>query len=154
MLWLIVEQVTPLALIGVGEGTLRPRPSRQRTSPGWRTVSPCGRLITVVAPPELSRGCGVRGALQVSHFCRCPVEGAERADAAGFAAEPGPGGTAGVEDVIVGWPEAVREEALAQVEPDPLDGVELGGVGRQEDRGEVGRDRQSLWRYASRHGPR
>ena len=55
-----------------------------------------------------------------------PVEGAERADAAGFAAEPGPGGTAGVEDVIVGRPEAVREEALAQVEPDPLDGVELG----------------------------
>jgi hypothetical protein len=39
----------------------------------------------------------------------------------------------------------VREEALAQIEPDPLDGVELGRVGRQEDRGEIGRDRPYHW---------
>ena len=35
--------------------------------------------------------------------------------------------------------EAQREEALAQVEPDPLDRVELGAVGRQDDEGDAGR---------------
>ena len=84
---------------------------------------------------------------------RGPVEGAEGADAAGFVAEAVPGGAAGVEDVVVARPEAVREEALAQVEPDPLDRVQLGRVGRQEDRGEVGRARRAPWRCASRRGP-
>lgn len=35
--------------------------------------------------------------------------------------------------------EAQREEALAQVEPDALDGVELGAVGRQDDKADGGR---------------
>ena len=38
--------------------------------------------------------------------------------------------------------EAQREEALAEVEPDALDRVELGAVGRQHDEGDVGRDRE------------
>ena len=36
-----------------------------------------------------------------------------------------PGGAAGGKDVVVARPEAVREEALAAIEPDPFDGVQL-----------------------------
>ena len=72
---------------------------------------------------------------------RCgPIEGAEGADAAGLGEERVPGRAAGIQDVVVGRPEAVREEALAEVQPDPLDRVELGGIGRQEHRREVRRD--------------
>src|SRR5687768_3765629 len=72
---------------------------------------------------------------------RCgPIEGAEGADAAGLGEERVPGRAAGIEDVDVGRPQAVREEALAEVEPHPLDRVELGGVGRQEDGRQVRRD--------------
>jgi hypothetical protein len=41
-------------------------------------------------------------------------------------------------------PETVREEALAQIQPDPLDRVQHGGVGRQEQWREVGRDGEIL----------
>jgi hypothetical protein len=57
---------------------------------------------------------------------RCRAEAAEGADAARVGPEPVPGGAAGVEDVVVGLPRAVREKAFLEVEPDPLDGVELG----------------------------
>ena len=75
---------------------------------------------------------------------RRPIEVTEGADAAGFVEEGVPGGAAGVEDVVLGRPQAVREEALAKVEPNPLDGVELGGIGRQEQRRQVGRDGEIL----------
>ena len=55
-----------------------------------------------------------------------------------------PGGTAGLEDVVVGRPQAVREEALAKTEPDPLDGVELRRIRRREQRRQAGRDHQIL----------
>ena len=116
----------------------------------WTTAGDGRRLGMLVLHDDEEReyaygpapGCPTLIPIPLSSDRREPVEGAERADAAGFAAKPCPRGTAGVEDVIVGRPEAVREEALAQVEPDPLDGVQLGRVGRQEDRGDVGRDRQ------------
>ena len=38
----------------------------------------------------------------------------------------------------------MREEALAEIQPDPLDRVELRRVGRQEQRRQVGWDRQIL----------
>jgi nucleoside-diphosphate-sugar epimerase len=57
---------------------------------------------------------------------RGPVERAEGADMAGFVEQRVPGRAAGVEDGVVTRPQAVREEALAQIQPDPLDGVELG----------------------------
>ena len=47
---------------------------------------------------------------------RCgPVEGAEGTDAAGLGEERVPGRATGIEDVVVGRPEAVREEALSEL---------------------------------------
>src|SRR6478672_10406047 len=72
--------------------------------------------------PGRGRSRGVRDGggglipIPLSSDRREPVEGTERANAAWFAAKPCPRGTAGGEDGIVGRPEAVREEALAQVE--------------------------------------
>src|SRR5688572_24518175 len=57
-----------------------------------------------------------------------PVEGAEGADAAGVIEESVLGVATGVDDGVVARPETMREEALAQVEPDPFDGVELGRI--------------------------
>jgi len=53
-----------------------------------------------------------------------------------------PSPTAGCGDLVMVVERAVGEEALPEVEPDPLDEVELGGVGRQRDQGDV-----------VRHGP-
>jgi hypothetical protein len=50
-------------------------------------------------------------------------------DAAGLGEQRVPGGAAGVKDVVVARLEAVREEALAAIEPDPFDGVRLGRRG-------------------------
>ena len=72
-----------------------------------------------------------------------PGERAEGLDSAGFLAQGVPGRAAGVKDVVVGRPEPVREEALLEIEPDALDGVQLGRVGRQEDEGEIGWDAQA-----------
>ena len=72
-----------------------------------------------------------------------PGERAEGLDSAGFLAQGVPGRAAGVKDVVVGRPESVREEALLEIEPDALDGVQLGRVGRQEDEGEIGWDAQA-----------
>lgn len=57
---------------------------------------------------------------------RCRAKAAEGVDAAWVGLEPIPGGAAGVEDVVVGLPQAVREKAFPEVEPNPLDGVGLG----------------------------
>jgi hypothetical protein len=63
---------------------------------------------------------------------RCgPVESAEGSDAAGFGEQGVPGVAARVEKVVIAGPETVREETLAQIQPDPLDRVQLRGVGRQ-----------------------
>ena len=51
-----------------------------------------------------------------------------------------PSRAAGIENVVVGRPEAVREEAFPEVQRDPLDRGEFGRVRRQEQRREVGRD--------------
>jgi hypothetical protein len=47
---------------------------------------------------------------------------------------------AGVDDGLYGGQEAQREEPLAKVQPDALDGIELGAVGGQEDQCDVGWD--------------
>jgi hypothetical protein len=41
-------------------------------------------------------------------------------------------------ECVMAGPQTARQEALAQIQPDPLDSVQLGGVGRQEQRREVG----------------
>ena len=72
---------------------------------------------------------------------RCgPVEGGEGTNAASVVEKGVPGRAAGVEDVVVARPEAMREEALAQVQPHSFDRVQLGRIGGQEDRRQVGRD--------------
>jgi hypothetical protein len=57
---------------------------------------------------------------------------------AGLGSEGIPGAADGVEDAPIVPQHAVREEALAQVEPDSLDRVELRAVGRQVQEREVG----------------
>ena len=60
---------------------------------------------------------------------------AQRAEA--FWREPVPGGAAGVDDGVVVVEQPVREEALAQIQPDTLDRVQLGRVRRQRHQGDV-----------------
>jgi hypothetical protein len=57
--------------------------------------------------------------------------GSEGSDAAGFGDERVAGLAAGIEDSVVVWKDAQREEAFAQVEPDAVDRVEFGRIGRQ-----------------------
>src|SRR5512144_3448093 len=60
-----------------------------------------------------------------------PGVGAQRVDASGLVLEPVPGLAGSLEDGLVVGVQAVREEALLEVEPHALDRVELGRVGRQ-----------------------
>ena len=53
-----------------------------------------------------------------------------------------PGAAAGLDDRLGVGEEAQRQEALAQIEPDPLDRVELRAVVRQRHEGEVVGDGQ------------
>lgn len=48
-----------------------------------------------------------------------------------------PGAAGGMEHGTIVAQDPVREIPLAQVEPDPLNGVELGAVGRQRQQGDV-----------------
>ena len=57
-----------------------------------------------------------------------------------FVEEFVPRGAAGVDDGVGVVEDADREEALSEVEPQTLDGIELGTVGRREDQSEVLRD--------------
>jgi hypothetical protein len=93
---------------GVGKGVSVI--TRAMLTPRWRTRRRRGRVIPT--PLRSDR--------------RSPVEGVEGAEAARLGEQGVPGPTAGVEDVVVARPEAMREEALAQEQPDLLDGVELG----------------------------
>jgi hypothetical protein len=62
---------------------------------------------------------------------------AEGFDPAGIAGDALPSLADGIDDGVVVGPEAVREEAFLEVEPEALYGVQLGGVGGQEDGGDV-----------------
>ena len=55
-----------------------------------------------------------------------PVVVTSELDASGFGADGIPGVAAGVEDVVVARPQAVREEPLFEIQPEPFDRVELG----------------------------
>src|SRR5271165_7060794 len=63
--------------------------------------------------------------------------GAQRADPAGFAEQPVPGVTATVDDVFGGAKDTVRQAIVAQMQPQPLDRIKFGRVGRQKDQAEV-----------------
>jgi len=61
-------------------------------------------------------------------------------DAARLCDEAVPGVAAARDDGVEIGEEPEREEALAEVEPDPLHRVQLRRAGRQEDQADVGRD--------------
>lgn len=63
---------------------------------------------------------------------RCAIESGEGGDAGGLGEQPGPGGTAGLEDGGVARPQADATGSPAQIQPDRLDGVQLGRLGGQE----------------------
>ncbi len=65
---------------------------------------------------------------------------AQRAEA--FWREPVPGGAAGVDDGVVIVEQPVRKEALAQIQPDALDRVQLGRVRWQRHQRDVAGDLQ------------
>ena len=50
-----------------------------------------------------------------------------------------PGVTSGVDDVVIGFEDELREPVAAQELPDVFDGVQRRRAGRQEDRGDVAR---------------
>lgn len=58
-------------------------------------------------------------------------------DAAGFGDKAVPGIAASIDDLGGVVEDAVRELVILEIEPEPLDRVEFGRVGRQEDRGDV-----------------
>jgi hypothetical protein len=63
-------------------------------------------------------------------------------DAAGFGEEAVPGVATGVDNLGGVVEDAVGELVILEVEPEPLDRVELGRIGRQEYWGDVGRHDQ------------
>ena len=66
-----------------------------------------------------------------------PGIGAQRADTAGFGEQPVPGVTTAVDDVLGGAKDAVRQAIVAPMQPQPLDRIEFGRVGRQEHQAEI-----------------
>ena len=67
-----------------------------------------------------------------------PRSQSERHDAPWLIGEAVPGEAAVVEDVVVGFEDAVRQPVIAHELPDVLDRVELGAFGRQRHEGDVG----------------
>ena len=55
-----------------------------------------------------------------------PLSGSDGSDAIWIVDEEAPGALAGVEDVLVGFPDQGAEFVLAQIGPDVLHGIELG----------------------------
>ena len=51
--------------------------------------------------------------------------------------QPIPSVTTGVDDLARSLENAVRERIVSEMQPEPLDRVEFGRVGRQEDEAEV-----------------
>src|SRR4030095_12860607 len=70
---------------------------------------------------------------------RDPGVGAKRLDAAGLGGEAPPSLAGGIDDSLVIVMQPVREEALLEVEPHPLDRIELRRIGRQGHERDVGR---------------
>src|SRR3712207_1809553 len=69
-----------------------------------------------------------------------PGIGSKRAEPPGLGQEGVPGATGSVEHGLVAAGEhAVAEPAVSEVEPDALDGIELGTIGRQVSQGQVRR---------------
>jgi hypothetical protein len=66
-----------------------------------------------------------------------PGIGAQRADAAGFGEQPIPGVTTAVDDLIGGAKDTVRQAIVSEMQPQPLDRIEFGRVGRQEHQAEI-----------------
>jgi hypothetical protein len=54
-----------------------------------------------------------------------------------------PGVAAVIDDIVVGFEDAVREPVVAHVLPDVFNGIEFGGFRRQGENGDVGGDEQS-----------
>ena len=71
-----------------------------------------------------------------------PLAQSERHDAPWLIGEAVPGEAAMVEDVVVGFEDAVRQPVVAHELPDVLDRVELGAFRRQRQQGDVGGDDQ------------
>jgi hypothetical protein len=68
-----------------------------------------------------------------------PGVGAKRFDAAGLRGEASPSLAGGINDSLVVVMQPMREEALLEVEPHALDGIELRRIGRQGHERDVGR---------------
>src|SRR4029434_8733996 len=73
---------------------------------------------------------------------RDPGVGTKRLDAAGLGGEAPPSLAGGIDDSLVIVMQPVREEALLEVEPHPLDRIELRRIGRQGHERAVGRHRE------------
>ena len=72
----------------------------------------------------------------------CPLAHADGHDAPRLIDEIVPGEAAVVDDVVIGFEDAVREPVIAHELPDILDRVELGASRRQRQQGDVGRHDQ------------
>ena len=72
-----------------------------------------------------------------SNIDLCIVPGSDGPDALWLSDKGVPGFATGIDDVVVGVIDAVGEVVLAQVLPDVLLRIELGGVGRQVEQADV-----------------
>src|ERR687892_332494 len=91
---------------------------RDPLAPLQDVINDEGDIVVPVDPRYLGLAIQTRLIPSPLRTDRCgPIEGAEGADAAGLIDEGVPGIAAGVEDVVVAGPAAVREEALAQIQP-------------------------------------
>ena len=70
----------------------------------------------------------------------CPVAQSDGHDTPWLIGEVVPGEASMVEDVAVGFEDAVRQPVVAHELPDVLDGVALGTFGRQRQQGDVAGD--------------
>jgi hypothetical protein len=66
-----------------------------------------------------------------------PGIGTQGSNASGLAEQPIPGITTGVDDLASSLEHAVRQAIISEMQPQPLDRVEFGRIGRQEDHAEV-----------------
>lgn len=71
-----------------------------------------------------------------------PLAQSDGHDAPGLIDEAVPGEAAVIDDVVVGFEDAVRQPVVAHELPDVLDRVQLGAFGRQGHERDVGGDRQ------------
>ena len=67
-----------------------------------------------------------------------PRPQSDRHDAPWLIGEAVPGEAAMIEDIVVGFEDAVRQPVVAHELPDVLDRVELGAFGREWKQGDIG----------------